>query len=67
MNTNMVEKAKHYFLFLTQLYGTTPKQAKIILDKWFKDHQYKDTPSEFNKWYYENYPEYINKPIKNHR
>lgn len=62
----MVEQAKQYFLFLTQLYGTEPRKAKMILDEWFKDHQCATTPSEFNKWYYENYPEY-NKSIKNHK
>jgi len=55
----MLEKAKEHFLFLVDKYGVQPKKAKEALDKWFKERDNSAKYlSEFNTWYYTNYPEF---------
>jgi hypothetical protein len=54
----MLEKAKQYFLFLVNLNGTPTKKAKDILDIWFEEHHNTIDLREFNKWYFDNYPEH---------
>lgn len=54
----LLQQAIEYFQFLVNLNGTKPKKAKEILDKWWEERDYKSAPSEFNRWYYQNYPEH---------
>lgn len=54
----MLKRAIEHFLFLVNLYGVPSKIAKKELDKYFEESHNITDLKEFNKWYYENYPEY---------